>query len=166
MSVRKNKLGVLVEVVRLVEKLQNEVSDLRKKEKEKKRQGELLQKLKIVIPKPSSVQQEYYTYIHNSGTNVVIITASGLIVDANAVFCNSINRDYSSVIGASFFSFAHVSTLPSLYTYPIPFYVTIAHLAPFCLDRRPAHSLLSSFCMKDSSFPTVTQSRIRMIILL
>lgn len=100
-----------------MEKLQSEVNILRKKEKEQKNRQKNLQKLRILIPKPPSYQQEYYSYIHNCGSSVVLITLGGTIVDANTSFCHEVNRDYSDVIGSSFFSFAHSSTLPSLYSY-------------------------------------------------
>lgn len=100
-----------------MEKLQLEVTMLRKKEKEQKIRQKNNQKLKILIPKPPSYQQEYFSYIHNCGSSVILITIGGTIVDANTSFCHEVNRDYSEVIGSSFFSFAHSSTLPSLYSY-------------------------------------------------
>ena len=91
--------------------------ELRKKEKERKQQQQQLQKLKIMIPQPESSQQEYYHFLHHNGASMVIITISGIILDANSLFCQSVNHDYSQVIGSSFFSFAHSSTLPFLYSY-------------------------------------------------
>lgn len=117
MSVRKNKLCVLVEVVRFIEKLQAEVLALRKEEKERKQQQENQNKLRIIVPQPTTEQQDYYTYLHQTGVNVAIITYTGTIVDANTFFCQSVGQECSSIIGSSFFSYAHASTLPSLYSY-------------------------------------------------
>ena len=123
--VSRNKICVLIEAVRLIEKLQSEVIELRKKEKERKQQQQQLQKLKIMIPQPESSQQEYYHFLHHNGASMVIITISGIILDANSLFCQSVNRDYSHVIGSSFFSFAHSSTLPFLYSYDYFIYIFI-----------------------------------------
>ena len=116
-SARKNKLCVLIEVVRFLEKLQSEVISLRKEEKERIQQQENIKKLRIIVPQPTFDQQEYYSYLHQTGVNVAIISLTGMIVDANSFFCQALGRECSSVIGSSFFSFAHVSTLPSLYAY-------------------------------------------------
>ena len=118
--------------------------ELRKKEKERKQHQQQLQKLKILIPQPELSQQEYYHFLHHNGASMVIITISSIILDANSLFCQSVNHDYSQVIGSSFFSFAHSSTLPFLYSYYSYIHIFIVvHLALFYQDQKQVVNLYS-----------------------
>ena len=123
MIVRKNKLGVLIEVVRLVKTLQVEVSELQKKEKKRnlqakkeKERSEKCKRLKILIPQPSLQQQQFYAFLHNNGCSWAITNSNGTIVDVNASFCEAVGSELVNVLGCSFFSFAHPSSLPSLFS--------------------------------------------------
>ena len=117
-SVRRIKLPVLCEVVRLMSRLQKEVTILKKRENQqklKKQTSQLRQATCSHIP-PS--QREYFTYFKHASCSIAVVTLNGSILDVNHCFCANMKRSTDELVGISLFSFIHPSSLPLLYKFP------------------------------------------------
>ena len=118
-SVRRIKLPVLCEVVRLMERLQREVAVLRKKEHLQKMKASSKSRKSPSFSQLPASQREYFTYFQHASCNIVVVTLNGSILEANRCFCNSMKRSPDALIGGSLFSFIHPSSLPLLYKHAI-----------------------------------------------
>lgn len=119
-SVRRIKLPVLCEVVRLMSRLQKEVATLKKREhlqKLKKQSSHLHQATSSHLPHS---QREYFSYFKHASSNIAVVTLNGSILDVNHCFCANMKRPADELVGSSLFSFIHPSSLPLLYKSPSP----------------------------------------------
>lgn len=119
-SVRRIKLPVLCEVVRLMSRLQKEVATLKKREhlqKLKKQSSHLHQATSSHLPHS---QREYFSYFKHASSNIAVVTLNGSILDVNHCFCANMKRSADELVGSSLFSFIHPSSLPLLYKSPSP----------------------------------------------
>lgn len=114
-SVRRIKLPVLCEVVRLMGRLQKEVAMLRRKERLQKMKESSKSRRSPSFSQLPAAQREYFTYFQHASCNIVVVTLNGSILEANRCFCKSMKRSPDELIGSSLFSFIHPSSLPLLY---------------------------------------------------
>lgn len=114
-SVRRIKLPVLCEVVRLMGQLQKEVAMLRRKERLQKMIESSESRRSPSFSQLPAAQREYFTYFQHASCNIVVVTLNGSILEANRCFCKSMKRSPDELIGSSLFSFIHPSSLPLLY---------------------------------------------------
>ena len=114
-SVRRIKLPVLCEVVRLMGRLQKEVAMLRRKERLQKMKESSKSCRSPSFAQLPAAQREYFTYFQHASCNIVVVTLNGSILEANRCFCKSMKRSPDELIGSSLFSFIHPSSLPLLY---------------------------------------------------
>ena len=114
-SVRRIKLPVLCEVVRLMGQLQKEVAMLRRKERLQKMIESSKSRRSSSFSQLPAAQREYFTYFQHASCNIVVVTLNGSILEANRCFCKSMKRSPDELIGSSLFSFIHPASLPLLY---------------------------------------------------
>ena len=105
---------MLIQAVQLLRKIQSEIDFLRIQEKQRiKRRNQLFPRISI----PSTLeQQEFHTLFHSFPGSAVLISVEGTIMDANDEFRHSLHLSRHQVIGASLFTFAHLSNLLLLYS--------------------------------------------------
>ena len=108
-SVRRIKLPVLCEVVRLMGRLQKEVAMLRRKERLQKMKESSKSRRSPSFSQLPAAQREYFTYFQHASCNIVVVTLNGSILEANRCFCKSMKRSPDELIGSSLFSFIHPS---------------------------------------------------------